>query len=135
MRIDKFLWSVRIFKTRNVAAEACKSGRVTMSGQFVKSSRAVKEGDVIEVKKTPIWRKFKVKKLLKSRVGAKLVDEYVQDLTPAEELEKLEIIRKSGILSRPRGLGRPTKKERRDIDKLLNEDDGWPLDFDDDGDE
>ena len=135
MRIDKFLWSVRIFKTRNVASEACKSGRVTMSGQFVKSSRAVKEGDVIEVKKNPIWRKYKVKKLLKNRVGAKLVEDYVLDLTPPEELEKLEIIRKTGVLSRPRGLGRPTKKERRDIDKLLNEDDGWPLDFDDDSDD
>lgn len=132
MRIDKFLWSVRIFKTRTVASEACKSGRVTMSGQFVKSSRDVKEGDIIEVKKNPIWRKYKVKKLLKSRVGAKLVEEHVEDLTPKEELEKLEMIRKSGILSRPRGYGRPTKKDRRDIEKLLNEDDGWPLDFEDD---
>jgi ribosome-associated heat shock protein Hsp15 len=103
-----------------------------MSGQFVKSSRDVKEGDIIEVKKNPIWRKYKVKKLLKSRVGAKLVAEYVEDLTPKEELEKLELIKKSGILSRPRGFGRPTKKDRRDIDKLLNDDDGWPLDFDDD---
>ena len=132
MRIDKFLWSVRIFKTRTVASEACKSGRVTMSGQFVKSSRDVKEGDIIEVKKNPIWRKYKVKKLLKNRVGAKLVDEHVEDLTPKEELEKLEMIRKSGVLSRPRGYGRPTKKDRRDIEKLLNEDDGWPLDFEDD---
>ncbi len=132
MRIDKFLWSVRIFKTRTVASEACKSCRVTMSGQFVKSSRDVKEGDIIEVKKNPIWRKYKVKKLLKSRVGAKLVEEHVEDLTPKEELEKLEMIRKSGILSRPRGYGRPTKKDRRDIEKLLNEDDGWPLDFEDD---
>jgi len=131
MRIDKFLWSVRVFKTRTVASEACKSGRVTMSGQFVKSSRDVKEGDIIEVKKNPIWRKYKVKKLLKNRVGAKLVDEHVEDLTPKEELEKLEMIRKSGILSRPRGYGRPTKKDRRDIEKLLNEDDGWPLDFED----
>ena len=132
MRIDKFLWSVRIFKTRTVASEACKSGRVTMSGQFVKSSRDVKEGDIMEVKKNPIWRKYKVKKLLKNRVGAKLVDEHVEDLTPKEELEKLEMIRKSGVLSRPRGYGRPTKKDRRDIEKLLNEDDGWPLDFEDD---
>ena len=135
MRIDKFLWSVRIFKTRTVASEACKSNRVTMDGQFLKSSRDVKEGDVIEVKKNPIWRKYRVKKLLKSRVGAKLVSEYVEEITPKEELEKLELIKKSGILSRPRGLGRPTKKDRRDIEKLLNEDDGWPLDFDDDDDE
>lgn len=132
MRIDKFLWSVRIFKTRTLASEACKLGRVTMGGQLVKSSRDIKEGDVIEVKKNPIWRKYKVKKLLKSRVGAKLVEAYVEDFTPKEELEKLEMIHKSGILSRPKGYGRPTKKERRDIGKLLNEDDGWPLDFEDD---
>ncbi|WP_020530863.1 RNA-binding S4 domain-containing protein [Flexithrix dorotheae] len=119
MRIDKFIWAVRICKTRTIASEACKSGRIMLNGQNVKSSREVKVGDFFEVKRGAITRKFKVKELLKNRVSAKLVENYITDVTPQEELDKLEMIRISSQSNREKGLGRPTKKERRDIDRLF----------------
>ncbi len=130
------MWAVRVYKTRSVATDAIKNGKVTIGGQLVKASRDVKEGEVIEVKKVPIWRKYRVKQLLKSRVGAKLAGEYVEDITPQEELDRLESIKKAGFLQRRRGEGRPTKKERRDIDRMLDQpdefftDEEWPGSFD-----
>ncbi len=121
MRIDKYLWSVRLFKTRSLAADACKCGKVQVGGTNIKPSRTVAEGDVFEVRKVPVIYKYRVKKLLPSRVGAKLVSEYLQDLTPQEELDKLDL--QKGVIHavRDRGTGRPTKKERRLIDKMTGQ--------------
>ena len=128
MRIDKYLWAVRLFKTRSIASEAVKAGKVTMGRQEVKSSREVKVGDVFEVKQTPIWRVFRVKELLPNRVGPKLVATYMEEITPQEELDKYETFKQAASLDRPRGAGRPTKKERRELDELFTGglDDDWP---------
>ncbi len=120
-RIDKFLWAVRLFKTRSVATDACKNNRVLLNGNPIKPSREIKINDVFELKKNPITYKYRVKELLKNRVGAKLVAQYIEDLTSEEELYKLEINNKMPHFKRDRGTGRPTKKERRDIDKLMDE--------------
>lgn len=119
MRIDKFLWFVRIYKTRSIATEACRSGKVLIDNQVVKPSREVKLNEIVEVKKMPVLYRYKVKQLLKSRVGAKLVNEYIEDITPREELDKLKIQQEMDYGKRDRGTGRPTKKDRRDIDKWL----------------
>lgn len=120
IRIDKYLWSVRIFKTRSQATQACRAGKITVEEQQVKPSREVQPNMIISVKWGPIVRTLKVKGLLKNRVGAKLVEHYMEDLTPDHEYQKLEIIRKrDGV--RPHGKGRPTKKERRDLDQWF----GW----------
>jgi ribosome-associated heat shock protein Hsp15 len=116
-RIDKFLWSVRIFKTRAKAVEACKKNRVIIDGLEAKPSKTVKEGDVITVKKPPVNYTYKVIEFPKSRVGAKLVNNFIEDLTPEEEKKKL-LMTDSFFVKRKRGSGRPTKKERRDIDKI-----------------
>lgn len=121
IRIDKWLWAVRIYKTRSQAAEACKSGRILIDDQAVKPSRTVRKGQIIQVSVPPMLRTLEVKELLKNRVGAKLVSEYMTDLTPKEEFEKLEMIRQMKTEWRDRGTGRPTKKERRDIDRLKND--------------
>jgi len=140
MRVDKYLWAVRVFKTRSLASEAIKTNKVLIDGKAMKPSRDVKPGDVLEVKKMPIWRKYEVKALLKNRVSAKIVGDYVKDVTPADELERLETIKKAGFLQRSKGMGRPTKRERREIDKMLDQpdeffnDEEWPARFDDDGD-
>jgi ribosome-associated heat shock protein Hsp15 len=118
VRIDKFLWAVRIYKTRSQAAEACKKSHVLIDGNSVKASRDVKVGDVFEVKKNPVNYQYRIKELLTNRVGAKLVENYIEDLTPEEELFKLELNRNAPHFKRNRGTGRPTKKERRDIEKL-----------------
>lgn len=128
IRIDKFLWSVRLYKTRSIAAEAVKRGIVRINDNPIKSSRVVKIGDVIQLKQTPIFRHFKVLNLLSSRVGAPLVANYIVDVTPSEQLELLEATRLANALNRKKGLGRPTKKERRDIDSL-------EFGFDDDDDD
>ena len=104
---------MRVFKTRTVATEACKKGRVTMNGVAVKPSRAIKEGDVIDVKKPPITYKFRVLKLAQNRLGAKLVPEYLENITPQSQYELLEMTRISGFVDRRKGLGRPTKREGR----------------------
>lgn len=115
-RIDKWLWAARIFKTRTIAAEACKKGRVTIKGAFVKASRMVKEGDVIEVKKPPVTYSFKVLQAIERRVGAKFVPEVMENVTTPDQYEILEMSKISGFVDRARGTGRPTKKDRRDLE-------------------
>ena len=118
VRIDKFLWAVRLYKTRSQASDACKKGSVLINDYTVKPSREIKVNDVFELKKSPIKYKYRVKDLLTNRVGAKLVKNYIENLTSQEELFKLEVNQKMPHFKRERGSGRPTKKERRDIDKL-----------------
>ncbi len=118
IRIDKWLWAVRLFKTRSQAAEACKGGKVKIGGQSAKASREVKVDEIIEVQLQNIKRKVKIIKVVKNRVAAKLVPDLLQDLTPTEEYEKLEMMRQLNTENRDRGIGRPTKKDRRNIAKL-----------------
>jgi ribosome-associated heat shock protein Hsp15 len=120
IRIDKWLWAVRFFKTRTQASDACRGGKVKIDGQNVKPSREIRIGEEIEVQLGIIRKKVSIKAILKNRVGAKLVDDYVEDLTPAEEYEKLDMLKQLNYEKRDRGTGRPTKKNRRDISKLKN---------------
>ncbi|MBP7849735.1 MAG: RNA-binding S4 domain-containing protein [Lentimicrobiaceae bacterium] len=120
-RIDKFLWSVRLFKTRNQASTACRAGKVRMGDQAVKPSREVKLLDVIVVRVWNMTRTIRVKELLHNRVGAKLVEVYIEEMTPPEEFERAEMLRKLNAERRDRGAGRPTKKERREISRLKGE--------------
>ena len=117
MRIDKWLWAVRIYKTRSKAAEACKKGRVIIDGTAVKPSREIKPGDNILIRKLPVVYTYKVKSLLQRRQSAKIAAEHYEDLTSAEELDKLKI-NEALFIKRDKGTGRPTKKERRLFDKL-----------------
>lgn len=117
-RIDKWLWAARIFKTRTVAAEACKKGRVSINGSQIKPSRMIKEGEIIQVRKPPITYSFKVLQTIEKRVGAKLVPEVMENVTPPDQYELLELSRISGFVDRARGTGRPTKKERRSLDEF-----------------
>jgi len=119
-RIDKFLWGVRVFKTRALATEACKKGKIHIDGIPAKASRLVKQGDIIEVKKPPVVYTYIAKDVPKSRISAKLVNEYIEDITSPEELKKLEV-NESFFVKRDRGTGRPTKKDRRTIDNLKPE--------------
>lgn len=120
VRIDKWLWAVRIFKTRSQAAEACKKGHVKIDGISIKPSRELKLNEEIIVRKHPINRKYRVKGLIEKRVSAKLAVEFVDDITPQEEIDKLMILKNGGgHLHREKGAGRPTKRERRDIDKIF----------------
>ena len=118
-RIDKWLWAARIFKTRSIASDACKNGRVTIKGINVKPSHTIKVGDVISVKKPPITYSFEVLKPIESRVGAKLVPEVYKNVTDAKQYELLEMSRISGFIDRARGTGRPTNKDRRQIDAFV----------------
>ena len=118
LRIDKYLWSVRIFKTRSMATDACRKGRVIINDVQVKPSRSVSPGEIIQVKKAPVLYTYRVIDIPKSRLGAKLVDGYMEDLTPDDELFKLEVKLKGYGGARQRGSGRPTKKERRDLDRI-----------------
>ncbi len=119
-RIDKWLWSVRVFKTRSMATQACRSGKVKINGEEIKPSREVYPGMEIEVRTGPVHRKLRILQPLDKRVGAKLVSQYMEDLTPEEEYRKMEVVKKqSGI--RPPRTGRPTKRERRELDKWF----GW----------
>ena len=118
IRIDKFLWSVRLFKTRSIASEECRKGRILINNIQVKPSRIVLKDEVIVVKKPPVVYSFRVLEPIENRVSAKLVDSFIEDRTPEEEKEKLNIRLASGIVFRDKGSGRPTKKERRDIDRL-----------------
>lgn len=118
VRIDKWLWAVRLFKTRSLASEACKKGRVLIGGQECKPSRSVNIGDVIEVKDPPVTYTYKVLDLAEKRMGAKLVPGYLKDITPDDQKEIQEMLALDRKYKRRKGLGRPTKKERRDIDKL-----------------
>lgn len=117
-RIDKWLWAARIFKTRTLAAEACKKGQVTIGGIKQKPSKNIKEGDVVEVRKPPVTYSFRVKQCIEKRVGAKLIPDVLENVTPPEQYELLEMTRISGFVDRAKGLGRPTKKDRRDMDEF-----------------
>lgn len=121
VRIDKWLWAVRIFKTRTAASEACKKGRVLIGGTSVKPSRNIRVGEVIKVRKPPVTYSFKVLGLAEKRMGARLVSEYMENVTPPEQYELLELNRISGFVDRQRGTGRPTKKERRDLDQFADD--------------
>ena len=123
-RIDKWLWAVRIFKTRSIAVDAIKNGRVTIQGVNVKPSRMVKEGEVVSVRKPPVTYSFKILKTIEQRVGAKLLPEIYENVTPPDQYELLEMNRISGFVDRQRGTGRPTKKERRALDEFLFDVDG-----------
>lgn len=125
MRLDKFLWSVRFYKTRNISAEEIKKNRVSIGGQIVKASREVKEGELIEIRKNQINYKIKIIQIPKSRVGAKLVALYVVDMTEKEQYELLKIRKLSQDYYRQKGLGRPTKKDRRDMDNFIDSDEFW----------
>lgn len=118
-RVDKWLWASRIFKTRSIAADACKNSRVTINGVNVKPSHTIKAGEVISVKKPPITYSFKVLKCIEQRVGAKLLPEIYENVTDAKQYELLEMSRISGFVDRARGTGRPTKKERRSLDAFI----------------
>ena len=118
-RIDKWLWSVRLFKTRTEAADACKGGKVKVSSEPVKPSREVKIGEEITVQQGVMKRTVRVKATLEKRVGAKLVTEYMEDLTPQEEFEKLRVQKETKVFLGYEGKGRPTKKDRRRIDRFL----------------
>ena len=115
-RIDKWLWAARIYKTRTLAADACKNGRITINGAQTKPSRTVKAGDKVGVKKPPITYTFLVKQPIEKRVGAKLLPDILENVTTPEPYELLEMSRISGFVDRARGTGRPTKKDRRAID-------------------
>lgn len=112
-RLDKWLWASRIFKTRSIAADACKNGRVTKEGVTMKPSRTVKVGEVINVKKPPITYSFKILNAIENRVGAKLISEVYENVTDPKQYELLEMSRISGFIDRQKGTGRPTKKDRR----------------------
>lgn len=120
-RIDKWLWAARIFKTRTIAAAACKKGQVSMKGTMLKPSRMVKVGDVIDVRKPPITYSFRILKPIERRIGAKLIPEILENVTNPEQFELLEMSRISGFVNRAKGTGRPTKKERRNLEEFTNE--------------
>ena len=134
-RIDKWMWAARIFKTRTIAAEACKKGRVSINGAQAKPARTVKPGDVVQVKKAPITYSFKVLQAIEKRVGAKLVPEIMENVTTPEQYELLEMSRISGFIDRARGTGRPTKKDRRDLDDFFTPEYIDEFDFDDEDEE
>lgn len=133
-RIDKWLWAARIFKTRSIAADACKNGRVTINGTAVKPSHIIKAGETVNVRKSPITYSFKVLQTIENRVGAKLLPQILENVTARDQYELLEMSKISGFVNRARGTGRPTKKERRSLDDFVSPDstifdDEW--DFDD----
>ena len=136
-RIDKWMWAARIFKTRTIAAEACKTGRISINGSQVKPARMVKPGDVVQVRKPPVTYSFKVLQAIEKRVGAKLVPEIMENVTTPDQYELLEMSKISGFVDRARGTGRPTKKERRDLDEFFMPEylDDFDFDFDDEEDE
>ncbi len=123
-RLDKWLWAARLYKTRGIASDSCRNGKVTVNGNGAKPSKTVCVGDIIEIKQPPIKRKYLVRGLAVKRVSAKLAAELVEDITPEEEINKLKQYRKDPVSvifgHREKGAGRPSKKERRDLDRLLN---------------
>ncbi|MBD8388508.1 RNA-binding S4 domain-containing protein [Dysgonomonas sp. BGC7] len=131
VRIDKWLWAVRLFKTRSIAIDVCKKGRIMIKGTNVKPSRMIKIGDVIEVRRPPITYSFEVLNLTENRMGAKLVPEFMRDVTSPSQLEILEMSKMSGFVDRARGTGRPTKKDRRELEQFTEDYsffDDWELD-------
>lgn len=136
-RVDKWLWTMRVFKTRTIATDACKKGRVSMGGVALKPSRTIKPGDIIDVKKPPITYTFKVMDIPPNRLGARLVPDYLENLTPKSQYDLLEMTRISGFVDRQKGLGRPTKRDSRELSRFKEESyaDAFFLDWDDDGDD
>ena len=120
IRIDKWLWAVRLYKTRSLASEECKKGKVMINGMNVKPSREIKEGETIQLRRPPITRSFKVIALAENRMAAKIVPQFMVETTPASELQILEDQRDRQMDDRERGTGRPTKKDRRDMDDFFN---------------
>ena len=138
-RIDRWLWAARIYKTRTLATDACRNGRISINGQQVKASRTVKVGDTVGVRKPPVTYSFRVLQTIEKRVGAKLLPQILENVTPPEQYEILEMSRISGFVDRARGTGRPTKKERRAIDDYADQtpvffDDAFDFEFDMDDD-
>ena len=133
-RIDKWLWAMRVFKTSSIATDACKKGRVMMGGVAVKPSRSVKVGDVIDVRKPPVTFSFRVKALSSGRLGARLVPDYLENITPQSQYDLLEMTRISGFVDRRKGLGRPTKRDSREMSRFREESyaDTFFLDWEDD---
>lgn len=132
-RVDKYLFAMRIYKTRSIAADACKKGRITMHGVELKPSRTFKIGDKFSVRKGPITYSYEVLRLSENRLGAKLVPDYMRDITAPDQLELLELARLAGKSGRDRGTGRPTKKDRREMEVFFSDDyDEYLDDFDDD---
>ena len=121
VRLDKWLWAIRAFKTRSLASEACKGGRIKIEGVPAKASREIKIGDIIEFRSGQLSKKIKVTQILKNRVNASLAVQNYEDLTTPEEYERLEFINQMKTEKRDRGIGRPSKKDRRDIDRLKEE--------------
>ncbi len=136
VRIDKFMWATRIFKTRTIATDACKKGRVMIEGVTVKPSRMIKAGETIQVRKPPVTYAFKVLALAENRMGAKLVPAYLENVTDPSQYELLEMVRIGGFVNRQKGLGRPTKKDGRLMKQFVEAeyDDGFDFDFDFDDD-
>lgn len=137
VRVDKWLWAMRVFKTRTLATDACKKGRVLMDGMPVKPSRALKVGDTVEVKKSPVTYSFRVKALTQNRLGARLVPDYLENITPQSQYDLLEMTKISGFVDRRKGLGRPTKREGREMSRFREESyaDTFFLDWEDDDDD
>ena len=135
VRVDKYLFAMRLYKTRTIAADACKKGRVTMGGAQLKPARTFHIGDVFSVRKGPITYTYRIKQLSENRLGAKLVPDYLQDITAPDQLELLELARLAGQTGRDRGTGRPTKKDRREIETFLSDDYLDIIDFDDEDEE
>jgi len=129
VRIDKWLWSVRLFKTRSLAAEACKKGKVIIQNIQVKPSRNVKVGDIVSIKRNPILFSFKVLALSENRMNAKLVSDFLLNVTTPDQLELIELGKLAGKTGRDQGTGRPTKKDRRELDDFVE-----PTFMDEDGD-
>ncbi|MDE5689686.1 MAG: RNA-binding S4 domain-containing protein [Duncaniella sp.] len=130
VRIDKWLWAMRIFKTRTIATDACKKGRVYVGDALAKPSRTIKVGDVVKVRKPPVTYSFRVLALTQNRLGAKLVPDYMENITPKSELDLLERVKISGFIDRRKGLGRPTKREGRALAEFTESmSDGWDFDF------
>jgi ribosome-associated heat shock protein Hsp15 len=120
VRVDKWLWAVRIYKTRSLASEACRKGHVSIGNLPVKPSRAVHLGDVVKVRKSQVVRSFKILDLAEKRMSAKLTADFFEDVTPAEELEIQEMQKNMRWITRDRGTGRPTKKDRRELDDFFD---------------
>ncbi len=136
VRIDKWLWAMRVFKTRTIATDACKKGRVSLGVEpeiIAKPSRLIKVGDIINVRKPPITYSFRVKALTENRLGAKLVPEYLENITPQSQYDLLDVVRISGFVDRRKGLGRPTKRDGRELKRFTSEafENDWFLDWDD----
>ena len=121
VRADKYLWAMRLYKTRSLASESCKKGRVLLDDKPLKPSHTLKNGDVFKIVKTPVTYTYRILQITGKRLGAKLVDKYLEDITPEKDLEILEMQKKMGFKPRKTGTGRPTKKERRDLDQFLEE--------------